>query len=384
MITETAHHSLAGNALRALLLLSAFAVLAILAIDPRLLDRFAFSQPSYEIILEGQRFRVDGEAAEAMARQATGRADLGSARARLVVSELLERELDSLFGDARARVPDYADWYFSLTGEYARLSMLILQRIGLQNHDGLLERAQELIFHGGEFADRLGSIERLVEARLAVQAREQRAAWIADLRQRLAPGYAADTISAAPVATLSLDDLAAEFGGHGSSAFLSRISASAAGAGPMGVAAPLLARMAARPATAGLVVGGSVAARSASHGVARAGSAGASALGCAVAGPAALACAALVGGAAWVATDWALLNVDAWRHRDALVADWEQRLDRLRMELEAAMLAHYDQAIEAWREGMRLEVERSFSPLESIRSIPPAPTAEPRMAPGKP
>jgi hypothetical protein len=367
MTIEVTQHSLAGNAFRALLLLSVLGVLAALAIDQRLLDRFAVPQPSYEITLEGQRFRVDGGTAEAMARQSRGRADLGSARARLAVSELLERELDSVFGDLSARVPDYADWYFSLTGEYARLSMLILQQIGLQDRDYLWERADGLIFNGGEFVDRLVSIEHRVESRLGVHAREQQTAWMADLLQLLVPGHEAVGIGPAPVATLSLDDLAVEFGGHGSSEFLTRISASSAGAGSAGLAAPILARMAARSAAAGLV-GGSVAAKSATRGAARAGGAGASVLGCAAAGPAALACAAVVGGAAWVATDWALLSVDEWRHRDALIADWEQRLDRLRMELEAAMLAHYDQAIDAWREGMETEVERTFSPLHSIRT----------------
>lgn len=368
MTNEAAHHSLAGTALRAMLFLSVLGLLAALAIDQRLLDRFTVPQPSYEITLEGQHFRVDGGMAEAIARQSSGRADLGSARARLAVSELLERELDSVFGDLRSRVPEYADWYFSLTGEYARLSMLILQRIGLQDRDYLWERADGLIFNGGEFADRLASIEHLLEARLGVHAQEQQTAWMADLLQLLAPSREAVATGSAPVATLSLDDLAVEFGGHGSSEFLTRISASSAGAGSAGLAVPLLARMAARPAAAGLVLGGSVAARSATRGAARAGGAGASALGCAVAGPAALACAALVGGAAWVATDWALLNVDEWRHRDVLIADWEQRLDRLRTELEAAMLAHYDQAIDAWGRGMKTEVERTFSPLHSIRT----------------
>lgn len=368
MTIEATHHSLAGNAFRALLLLSVLGVLAALAIDQRLLDRFAVPQPSYEITLEGQRFRVDGGTAEAMARQSRGRADLGSARARLAVSELLERELDTVFGELSARVPAYADWYFSLTGEYARLSMLILQRIGLQDRDDLWERAEGLIFNGGEFADRLASIEHRVESRLGVHAREQQTAWMADLLRLLVPGHEAVATGPAPVATLALDDLAVEFGGHGSSEFLTRISASSAGAGSAGLAAPLLARMAARSAATGLVVGGSVAAKSATRGAARAGGAGASMLGCAAAGPAALACAAVVGGAAWVATDWALLRVDEWRHRDALIADWEQRLDRLRTELEAAMLAHYDQAIDAWREGMETEVERTFSPLHSIRT----------------
>jgi len=362
MTTEAAHPSLAGNAFRALLLLSVLGVLAALAIDQRLLDRFTAPQPSYEITLEGQRFRVDGGTAEAMVRQASGRADLGSARAQLAVSELLERELDSVFGDLSARVPEYADWYFSLKGEYARLSMLILQRIGPQDRDYLWERAEALIFNDGEFADRLTAIENLVEGRLGVHAREQQTAWMADLLRLVAPGHEAVATGPAPVATLSLDDLAAEIGGHGSSEFLTRISASSAGAGSAGLAAPILARMGARPVAAA-VAGSTLAAKGAGRGAARAGTAGASALGCAATGPAALACAVLVGGTAWVAADWALLSLDEWRHREALIADWEQRLSKLRAELEEVLNANYAKAIEAWRQGMETEVERTFSPL---------------------
>ena len=364
MTTEAAHPSLVGNAFRALFLLSVLGALVALAVDQRLLDRFMVSHPGYEITLEGQSFRVDGGAAEAMVRQAGGRADLGSARARLAVSELLERELDIVFGDLKARVPKYADWYFSLKGEYARLSMLILQRIGPQDRDYLWEQAEALIFNDGEFADRLASIENLVEGRLGVYAREQQAAWMEDLLQLLAQGHEAVATGPAPVATLSLDDLAAEFGGYGSSEFLTRISASSAGAGSAGLAAPIVARMAARPVAAA-VAGRTLAARSAGRGAARAGTAGASALGCAAAGPAALACAVLVGGTAWVAADWALLSVDEWRHREGLIADWEQRLLSLRSELEEVLITHYAQAIDAWRQGMETEVERTFSPLHS-------------------
>lgn len=367
MTTHATPRSLAGNAARLFVLLAALGLLAALAVDQRPWERFPFPERGFGIVLDGRHFRVDSSAAEAIGRQSRIQADLGSEKAAARVEELLGGELDRVFTELKVRVPDYADWYFSLTGEYTRLSILILQRVGWHEGDHLWERAEDLIFGGGEFAERLAGIEGLASAQLAEHVLEQRAAWLAEILQLLAPEAERAVTRGTPVAILALDELAAEFGGHGGSGFLTRISASAAGAGSAGIAAPVLARMAARSAAA-TIAGGGLAAKGASRGAARAGASGASVLGCAAAGPAAVACAVLVGGAAWVAADWALLSVDEWRHRDALIADWEQRLDLLRAELEAALLAHYGEAIAIWRDGLKLEVERTFSPLESIRA----------------
>jgi len=369
MTTQTTHHRFAGNVARLLVLLTGLGLLTALVIDQRLWERFLPADPGFGIVVDGRDLRVDAVAAEALAKQSAGRARLGSARADAMVQDLVAAELDALFDDLAARVPDYADWYFSLKGEYARLSMLIMQRTGLLGGDYLAERAVDLIFGGDALGDRLAGIEERAGTMLGVHAREQRAAWLAELLH-LTEGRTLAESERAPVAVLVLDDLAAEFGGHGSSEFLARLSASSAGAGAAGIAAPLLARLALRPAAAA-AAGTALAAKSAGRGAARAGTAGASALGCAVAGPAALPCAVVVGGTAWVAADWALLSVDEWRHREALIADWEQRLTTLRAELEEALIEHYAQAIEAWRKGMETEVERTFSPLHAIRTTGP-------------
>ena len=366
MTAQTIHHGFAGNAARMLVLLTALGLLTALVIDQRVWERLLPADPGFGIVVDGRDFRVDGEAAEALAQQSAWRARFGSERAGAAVQGLVAAELDALFDDLAARVPDYADWYFSLKGEYARLSLLIMQRTGFAGGDYLADRAVDLIFGGDELGDRLAAIEDRAGVLLGTHAREQRAAWLAELLQ-LTQGRTLAETDRAPVAVLALDDLLAEFGGHGNSEFQARLSASSAGAGAAGLAAPLLARLALRPAAAA-VAGSTLAARSAGRGAARAGTAGASALGCAAAGPAALACAVLVGGTAWVAADWALLSVDEWRHREALIADWEQRLATMRVELEAALIEHYAQAIEAWRQGMATEVERTFSPLHSIRT----------------
>ena len=367
MSTYTERRGIAGNAARLVGLLLALALLTALVLDQRPWDRLLGGDAPVGIVIEGQRFQLEAGDAGIIGQRAAERANQGAASAHDATARLVAQELDALFASMSARLPEYADWYFSLKGEYARLSFLLLRWGGLAAADPLVDATMELIFGGEELADRLAVIERDVEGMLGAHASELRTRWLEELlavAREPKPARAGSP----PATVLLLDDLAGEFAGHGSSEFLTRLSASSAGAVSAGAAAPLVARLALRSSTA--AAGGRVLAlKGAGRGAAKAGTAGASALGCAAAGPAAWACALAVGSAAWLGTDWALLTVDEWRNRDALIADWEERLALLRVELEETLLARYGQAIEVWHEGMRLEVERSFSPLDSLRGV---------------
>lgn len=365
MNTQAERMGFAGNAARLAGLLFALALLAALVVDQRPWDRLFDGETRIGVVVEGQRFQVDAGHADIIGQRAAERANQGAAAAGEATARLVSSELDALFEAMSAGLHDYADWYFSLKGEYTRLSLLLLRWGGLAMADPAVDKAMELIFGGEEWVERLLAIERSVEGMLVAQASGLRTRWLEDLLTFAQEPKPARTGSA-PAAVLLLDDLAGEFAGHGSSEFLTRISATSAGAVSAGAAAPLVARLALR-SSATAAGGGALTLKGAGRGAAKAGTAGASALGCAAAGPAGWACALAVGGAAWLAADWALLTVDEARNRDMLVAEWEERLALLRVELEEALLARYGQAIETWHEGMRLEVERTFSPLDSLR-----------------
>ena len=365
MNTHTEGIGFAGNAARLAGLLFALALLAALVVDQRPWDLLLDGETRVGVVVEGQRFQVDAGHADIIGQRAAERANQGAAAAGDATARLVSSELDALFEAMSAGLHDYADWYFSLKGEYTRLSLLLLRWGGLAMADPAVDKAMELIFGGEEWVERLLAIERSVEGMLVAQASGLRTRWLEDLLTFAQEPKPARTGSA-PAAVLLLDDLAGEFAGHGSSEFLTRISATSAGAVSAGAAAPLVARLALR-SSATAAGGGALTLKGAGRGAAKAGTAGASALGCAAAGPAGWACALAVGGAAWLAADWALLTVDEARNREMLVAEWEERLALLRVELEEALLAHYGQAIETWHEGMRLEVERTFSPLDSLR-----------------
>ncbi|MBS0001967.1 MAG: hypothetical protein KFF45_02700 [Thioalkalivibrio sp.] len=370
MNMHTQTRGIAGNAARALGLVLALALLTALVIDQRPWDRLLASDSRVGVVIEGQRFQLAAEDAGIVEQRAAGHADRGAAEASDAAARLVSAELDVLFERLSARVPAYADWYFSLRGEYTRLWLLVLRWGGLLTADPVVYKGVELVFAGDELAGQIGAIEGRVAGLLAGRARELRTAWIEELLG-MSGEHRAESAPGAPATVVVLDDLVAEFGGHGGSEFLTRLSASSAGAASAGALGPLTARLALR-SSAAAAGGRSLALKGAGRGAAKAGSAGVGILGCAASGPAAWACALAVGGAAWLATDWALLSADEWRNRDALIADWEQRLALLRAELEQSLLEHYGQAIEAWHEGMRLEVERSFSPLDSVRGRAPS------------
>lgn len=356
----------AGNLARLAGLLLALALLTVLAIDQGPWDRLFAADPAVGVVVDGQRFQLDLATAEALGHRALHRADQGAASAGDAAARLIEAELDALFLSWSERLPEFADWYFSLRGEYARLSLLLLRWGGLTAADPLVDKAGEIIFGGEQLTARLNALDGNVRHLLAMRASELRSAWVEELLS-LAQAPKTSNAGSGTAVVLSLDDLVAEFAGHGSSEFLTRLSASSAGAASAAVAAPLAARLAMR-SSARLSGNRALAVKNAGRGAAKAGKVGAGAMGCAAAGPAGWACALAVGGAAWLAADWALLTVDEARNRDALIAEWEERLAVLRAELEETLLENYGQAIAAWQEGMHREVERSFSPLDTVRS----------------
>lgn len=366
MTTAGSEGGWAGNVARGFLVLAGLALLAVVALDPVIRSMILPQRVVYGVVLEGDLYSVDRKTAERMAERSQARATMGQLEAERRVHDRVAGELDAVFAAVHARLPDLADWYFSMPGEYARLSMLLLEQSGLSQGDYLASRTVAILFGGDDPAESLARVEGLVEGELVEHARELRAAWLAELIE-LAQGSSLATRPSAPDLALQLDALAGEFGGHGSSEFLARVSAGSAGAAASGAVALGMARLGTRAGGAALA-GSRASARIAGQGVVKLGAAGAGSLGCAAAGPAALGCVVLVATATWVTADWALLEIDERLHRDERIAGWEARLQQLRVEMEEDLLRHYQHAIVEWHDALELEVERTFSPLTAKRS----------------
>ncbi len=352
--------SVAGTGLRLVLVAACLAAIW-LALDQRENWRTAWQPaPPVHVTLAGEHYRVPAERAETLALLSSLRFADGEAEAREMAHAHLRRGLDALFDDLSAQLPRFADWYYSLGGEYSRISMSLLQWMRLSEGGYVERKAQELVFDASGFQQRLQGLRLDVDERLMQQMRGTRESWLAEMLRQME----SDRLPLPPrqqEEAVALDQLMARLSGHGSEAFSLRLSASSAVAGGA-AAGPFLWRLASRRAVA--MSGQAIAARGAARGAARAGAAaGGGAALCAPTGPGALACALAAGGATWLATDWALLRVDEMLNRDEFLEALQAGLDELRHEVEQELLAAYDELVEQRYGAMQQDIRRTFVPV---------------------
>lgn len=336
-----------------------------LAIDQReALQDLWRDEPTLAIEIGGAYHRMP--AADALELDALARTHLQASQTGLQqdLSLLVDQELDRLFADVHDRVPAFADWHFSLAGEYSRITYWLLDQAGMMDRDAVLERLQRELFDDTEYAIRLQRLNRAGAMAMQDHHQAMRAAWIDQVLQRVSgQGLAADSIPEREM-RLSLDELLPALDQRSGPDFESRLATSAtaaSGAGAAAVTARLLGRRALGAA------GGSVAARGASRGAARAGpAAGAAAAVCGPTVVGAPLCGVLAFGLTWVVTDWGLLRFDAWRHQDALEAELHASITDLREDLESQILAHWTFVAEQQHADLRRSVERSFIPVRAL------------------
>lgn len=360
----------AGLALRAVAFVAVVTtLLAVLGIGPL---RALFAPPEIELAL-GQ-YHVSVPVGRIPGIEQASQVHLGASAARLsdAAAREIERELDAVFAAAAARLPAYADWYFSLRGEYARMAHWAVSAFGGGADDLAVRKARELVFEAAAIEMRLNEAQARLDTRIAADV----AAADRDLAEMILTLIAREgrpLERPTDVPAWPIDAMLATWSGSEREAFTSRLGASSAVAGGVALA-PLAIRMAARPA---VMAAARPAARAGTRTLARAGSAaGAGLLGCSATGPGALVCGALAGGAAWVGTDWMLLQADEWLNRDSLIAEWQAELDAERARLGAALAERHAVALEGWRGARTMDIERTFSPIASVRGervSPPRP-----------
>ncbi len=282
------------------------------------------------------------------------------------VTALLEQDIDTLFTQAHARVPELADWYYSLGGEYTRLMLPVLVRGGVLAADHLAERTERMLFGEQLLADHLDTMRGNIEDLLLQHSIASRRAWQADVTTAL-EGWGA-VIEGAENAGINLDRFSQRLIGYDSPEFLARMTVSS-GAGMGAMAGPLIWQAASRSAAAS---GRAAATRGASRVAGRASSAAAGgALACAPAGPAAVGCALLAGGAAWLGTDWLLLRFDEARNRQALEASLHTALTATREALGNDLSQHYERISLNRLQILTAEIEHTFIPAYHRRHRTP-------------
>ncbi|MGJ8689694.1 MAG: hypothetical protein ACSHXZ_09255 [Gammaproteobacteria bacterium] len=282
-------------------------------------------------------------------------------------AELVNREqvhtqisvhLDSSFARVEERLPVFADWYYSLRGEYSRLAMAALSATSLADGDYVARRAAQLLFPEQIWESGLRALEVSSNESLLSSHQSTRREWLKQVQGRFnaqrVPAPIDHLQGQLPV--LNLNALNQQLSAlEEISALDNRIALSSLGAA--GLAGPALWRaVAARNALASSRVLASTGAR----GSARIASAAGGAVICAPGGPLAIACAAGAGIATWLATDWLLLQVDEAINRDDLIETMSTGLLDLRKGLEQELLTAYDARLAALQSASQEQILEGF------------------------
>lgn len=290
--------------------------------------------------------------------------------------------LGPIFAAAEGQIPAFADWYFSLTGEYTRLAAAAFGDLA----DLLAERLDELVFGPAGTEQALDALTERLGAE-AVSGVQDGAREVQGLLQRLARSQALPAEALAvtadwapgerlgtellPFAAISPEDIAR----HGAAASAG-VAAGVAVGGKLGGAAVAKAAtsLAAKPSA------GAAAALLAKLGVKSAAKAG-GALGAAGSGaalgavictgtvagaPLSPAC-ALIGGAvsgvaAWLLVDKAVVEADEYLHRETFEAALREALAEQRAALTDELTGRYAEGAAAVLRALRSDLETELAP----------------------
>ena len=325
----------------------------------------------WDVVLDDQHYRLGATQLQWLENFSAGHFAADGAQLRQQLDLQIDARLDAAFAQVSARLPDFADWYYSLGGEYSRLSMTLLGHLDVVDEGYVAQRASAILFPGPAWENALISLDSDASQLLLQQQARSQSVWLSELQRRLSTHRVPTPITPTAEGTeslLLLDGLVAQIQGLQQTAMMdARLTLSTVGAA--GVAGPVLWRaVSARAALKG--AGAAAAARGATRGAGKvaartASGAAAGAVACMPGGPLAVACAAVAAAGTWIATDWLLLQVDEALNRDELLAGLEDGLAALRVELKAELMLAYDQRIAAWQQSANAQIEETFSPYNA-------------------
>ncbi|HEX7000016.1 MAG TPA: hypothetical protein VF322_17930, partial [Gammaproteobacteria bacterium] len=162
----------------------------------------------------------------------------GEQAAREIVAAEIDARLDAIFAGAHARVPEFADWYYSLRGEYSRLAMAALSFAHLAEPDYVARHAAEILFPDDAWESGLAALEGAAGAALAAHQERVRQGWLAEVTRRLSAQRVPPPLPGTPAqAPVDLDRLLQELAARERAALTTRVSVStvaAAGAAAAG------------------------------------------------------------------------------------------------------------------------------------------------------
>ena len=326
----------------------------------------------------GESIYIDADAVEPI--RARSREWLAERRSRVATPlfETLDRETDAMLAAAQQQVPAFADWYFSLTGEYARLFHAATSDLP----DYMASQIEALVFNPAGTADAIEALGPALDEELKVQL-ENTAAGLQTLLARLVREASVETkeaqieIDADWQLGQQLAEQLAPYVKLGTSDLLRQGAAVTAGAGLSAAAAKKIGAMSVAKASAKIAAAeatGLFAVAASKLGVkalagAGTGAASGAALcaGSVVGAPLSPGC-ALIGGvvsgvATWLLVDKAVLEAEEALRRDDFENELKQALATWRDDLRADYRSQYEAAAEAAMASLDRSLEQQIRPV---------------------
>ncbi|MFO7786639.1 MAG: hypothetical protein R6W87_02525 [Halospina sp.] len=278
----------------------------------------------------------------------------------------LERGMVRLFEPVEKQVPAFLDWYYSLGGEYTRLSGWALEKLGFEGRAMVVSRTEALLFKETHFQARLAALEHGLAADAGRYAERTRKGWRRMMRAALADYQVPPPLNYSrenDPRALDLDVLSSGVMADERARLENRLALSGAGGIATGA---LVWRAATRAAVAS--GGRAAAARGAGRVASRAGSAALAGLGvCGATGPLAIGCGLVAGTAAWISIDWAMIEADEWANRDRLERRLGEGLDDVRQDLKSQLSRALKERLEQLNGRQRARIRNTLTPLETIK-----------------
>jgi len=344
-------------------------------------------QPVVEILLGGTARYLRPEHAEQLAPRIQTALDTQQAMTLTWLETQIDTEIDRIFAEAQANVPNFTTWYYTLQGEYSRYASALVGNM----QAFLAEQIQQRIFAEAQLATQLDQALVMLNTETAAQFQDD-ALQLQGVVEAFLASHAVEEASTSEMAAQPLTiesevQLGAAFTEHFAitdhdierqvinglvatgvgaavskglgTVIVNKIVAKVVGTKSFQVAAALLTKFVAKIA----VKGGSTV-----------GAAATGATVCSVAGPVALACGAVAGIATWLLVDKAFIEFDEALNRETFEADLHQAIaeeqEHLKAQLKttytAVIVGQYAKISAAINQTVTQQLKQDFVPAQSL------------------
>jgi hypothetical protein len=362
-----------------IILLALISSFALLSVGKQLAGQEIPEQSVLRIIIDGKTYHVPEQAQAELASETNHIIKKQQLRVTHQIEQHIEQLLNGAFAPVHERIPDFADWYYSLTAEYMRYAHAIGGDIAGYLQDQLLQR----VFQAARVEQVIDDLPTSINNYLKPLLGENGQTIIQQLQAVTAAHSIQDQSGITGISSQLNLDLLIDIEPDLNEQIIDRHLISVLAATGMGVGVgkglgALMVKKTLTKITAGKsfqAASGLLAKLAAKSAMKGGGSLGAAATGmvlCSPTGPGALLCGVVAGIAAWVAVDAAIINLDEMLNRETFEADMhhviseqQRKLSRAYSEAYSALLVgHFSKLHQAGNH--LLNPPATFVPAETM------------------